>query len=83
MIFSWARFFICLACGGLFLIPLDIFYTDMRTAFTTWDSITYSGVYMNYLDSYVHWIPLILILGGLVGLYVDSRMRRPDEVFMG
>lgn len=82
MIFSWARFFIALAVGGFFLIPLDLFYTSMRAAFVGFDAVTYSGVYMNYADSWIHWMPLILIIGGLVGLYVDSKMRQPQEVFM-
>ena len=82
MIFSWSRFFICLIAGGFFLIPLDIWYTGMRGAFVAVDPVTYSGVYMDYADAWIHWLPFFIVVAGLVGLWVDSRLRRPEDSVM-
>jgi len=83
LIFTWARFFLSLLCGGLLLIPLDIYYPTIRNVMTTLDPITYSGAPLAFADAWVHWLPFILIIGGLIGLWVQSKMRNPDEVFIG
>jgi hypothetical protein len=83
LIFTWARFFLSLLCGGIMLIPLDIYYITIRATMVAYDPITYSGTYLAFADAWIHWLPFILIIGGLIGLWVQSKMRLPDEVFVG
>jgi len=68
-----------LLVGGLFLIPLDIWYSSMRSIMVAADPITYSGPYLAFTDAWIHWLPFIIIFAGLVGIWVETRLR-PGEV---
>ncbi len=83
MIFTWARFFAALLVGGILLTPLDLMYVGLKNSFVAIDPITYSGTYFDFVDAFIVWLPFMLLIGGLLGLYIDSRRRESTGVFMG
>jgi len=82
VIYVWLGFFLLLAAGGLFWYVLN----DLVTGLLDELEAMYPGLLdqqvLAFIRSVWHWLPLLILVGGLVWVYVQSQRRAYPEGYL-